>query len=100
MRVGRALFVLLAAGSALGAEPTGFPSSPLAVYVGERGQLQAVRTDDAGGIFYPSTSTTGDAGFFLAFPAGATPAPPVEVSGHVYGFVGLAGRTTSTNTRR
>ena len=52
--------------------------SPLNVYVGERGQLQAVRTDTGSGIFYRSTDTVGDAGFFLAFPSGYPGEPSAE----------------------
>jgi hypothetical protein len=74
------------AGSAL-ADPTPLTGSPLTVYVGDRGQLQAFRAGSDTGIFYPSTDTTGDAGFFLAFPD----ATPAQLSGHVYGFQGHAG---------
>jgi len=61
--------------------------NPLNVYVGERGQLQAVRTDTGSGIFYPGSDTVGDAGFFLAFPSGY----PGESEPHVFGFSGNAG---------
>ena len=67
-----------------------FSGSPLSVRIGEQGQIQAVR-EDGSGIFYPSTSAIGDAGFFIAFPADTTPAPPAAVSGQVYGFDGFAG---------
>ncbi|HEX5923458.1 MAG TPA: hypothetical protein VFY45_06475 [Baekduia sp.] len=62
--------------------------SPLNVYVGERGQLQAFRAPNPDGIYYRSTSTTGDAGFFLAVPGGA---------GTVYGFSGTAGPRNTTD---
>ena len=78
-------FATAAAAIADNATPLG--GSPLNVYVGERGQLQAVRTDSSSGIFFPSSSTVGDAGFFLAFPSGFSgePAPTV------WGFEGFAG---------
>jgi hypothetical protein len=78
-------FVTAAAAIADNATPLG--GTPLNVYVGERGQLQAVRTDSSSGIFFPSSSTVGDAGFFLAFPSGFSgePAPTV------WGFDGFAG---------
>jgi hypothetical protein len=64
------------ASPAVAADPVALGGSPLNVYVGERGQLQAFRTDRTvdPGIFFNSHSTTGDAGFFLAF------------GGTVYGF--------------
>ena len=74
------------AGSAL-ADPTPLAGNPLSVYVGDRGQLQAIRAGSDAGIFFPSTATTGDAGFFLAFPDAA----PAQLAGHVYGFQGSAG---------
>ena len=81
-----ALF-LATAGAAIADNATPLGGSPLNVYVGERGQLQAVRTDSSSGIFFPSSSTVGDAGFFLAFPSGFSgePAPTV------WGFEGFAG---------
>src|SRR5262245_30547112 len=45
--------------------------SPLAVHLGDRGQLQAFESGSTSGIFYPPSGTAGDAGFFLAFPTGA-----------------------------
>jgi hypothetical protein len=66
--------------------------SPLAVHLGDRSQLQAVDSGSTTGIFYPPSGTTGDAGFFLAFPTGA-PAPLV---GKVYGFSGAAGPSLTT----
>ena len=69
-----------------GAAVTTIGGAPLTVYVGDQGQLQAVRTGDLGGIFFPSYSTTGDAGFFLAFPP-VTNQNPALVN-KVYGFQG------------
>jgi len=74
------------AGPAL-AVPVAIPGAPLTVYVDELGQLQAKRDSQERNIFYRSTSTTGDAGFFLAFPDAA----PAELTGKVYGFQGNAG---------
>ena len=53
------------------AAPTALSGNPLTVYVGERGQLQAYRADSDSGIFFAPQSRAGDAGFFLAFPAGS-----------------------------
>jgi hypothetical protein len=66
---------------------TSIPGTPLTVDVGQRGQLQAFRTGDPTGIFYNPTDQVGDAGFFLAFPAGIPGAPTPAV----YGFNGRAG---------
>jgi hypothetical protein len=66
-----------AAALALTAAPASaatIPGSPLTVHVGDQGQLQAFRGSPPTGIFYPSTSETGDAGFFLAFPTATPPA--------------------------
>lgn len=79
--------VLVMSASAVADSAIPLGGSPLNVNVGERGQLQAVRTDSGSGIFFPSTSLTGDAGFFLAFPSGF----PGEPEAHVYGFDGNAG---------
>jgi hypothetical protein len=66
------------------------PGSPLKVQVGDRGQLQAQREGETGGIFFPSTpGTPGDAGFFLAFPD--TPGQNTVLTGSVFGFDGNAG---------
>src|SRR5919107_371479 len=80
---------LLCAVAPAAAAPVSIVSDPLSIHVGERGQLQAVRTGESGGMFFPPASTTGDAGFFLAFPADAAPPPPV--AGLVFGFQGGAG---------
>jgi len=71
------------------AAPVSLGGSPLTVYVDELGQLQAVRQTDEGpsGIFFNNDRTTGDAGFFLAFPD----ATQAELTGTVYGFEGAAG---------
>src|SRR5262249_3521048 len=57
------------------ADAVALPGSPLAIQVGERGQLQAFRGDRSDdlppGIFFSPFSSSGDAGFFLAFPADA-----------------------------
>ncbi len=84
-----AVIGLCAAGAAAAsAAPVALGGSPLSVYVGERGQLQAFRAPSPDGIYYRSTSTTGDAGFFLAVPG----AP-----GAVYGFLGNAGPRNTTD---
>jgi hypothetical protein len=87
-----AAVILATAAPALGDTAASLGGSPLNVQVGERGQLQALRQDrtDATsppGIFYPATSAIGDAGLFLAFPAGY----PGDGTPRVYGFTGSAG---------
>jgi hypothetical protein len=75
------------------ADPVPLGGSPLNVFVDELGQLQAFRTDRSlhPGIFFDSDSTTGDAGFFLAFPPGVgNPAALQGTSGTVFGFGGGA----------
>lgn len=70
------------AGPAL-AEPVTLPGAPLTIYVDQLGQLQAKRDNAERNIFFNSLSTTGDAGFFLAFPA---PSGADDLDGKVYGF--------------
>jgi hypothetical protein len=87
-------FAALAAATLVLAPParastTAISGTPLTVDVGERGQLQAVRTGEEDGIFYPNFSPTGDAGFFLAFPG--MMGQNGTLAGHVYGFTGWAG---------
>lgn len=94
------IFAAALAASMLVAAParavtTAIPGNPLTVYVSDRGQLQAVRTGDQGGIFYPSTSPEGDAGFFLAFPA--MTGQNGTLIGRVYGFNGVAGPNSVYN---
>lgn len=70
----------LAAASAPAAT-TALGGSPLNVYVGDRGQLQAFRAGQPNGIFFNPTKPEGDAGFFIA-----------DTDSHVvYGFDGNAG---------
>jgi hypothetical protein len=85
-----AVIGLCAAGAAVAsaADPVPLGGTPMNVYVGERGQLQAFRAGVPDGIYYRPTSTTGDAGFFLAVPG----AP-----GTVYGFDGGAGPHGTTD---
>jgi hypothetical protein len=82
------LTVLVAAPPAAAGPPVALGGSPLNVHVGERGQLQAFRTDrsESPGIFYESGNPTGDAGFFLAFPGG-----------QVYGFETTAAGASLTD---
>jgi hypothetical protein len=77
-----ALLALCAAGASEAlAEPVALGGSPLNVYIGDRGQLQAFRAGEPNGIYYRPTNQEGDAGFFLA-----------DVDSHtVYGFDGAAG---------
>jgi hypothetical protein len=85
-----AVIALCAGGaSAAGAaDPVALGGNPLNVYIGERGQLQAFRAGVPEGIYYRSTSTTGDAGFFLAV---------LGAPGTVYGFDGNAGPHGTTD---
>jgi hypothetical protein len=63
------------------AATTALGGSPLNVYIGDRGQLQAFRAGETSGIYYAPSNLEGDAGFFLA----------IRPSGPVYGFDGAAG---------
>ena len=72
----------LAAASAPAAT-TALGGSPLNVYVGDQGQLQAFRAGESSGLYYYPFNHEGDAGFFLAMRDGVTPP--------VYGFDGSAG---------
>jgi hypothetical protein len=85
-----AVMALCAGGASVAgaAEPVALNGSPLNVYVGERGQLQAFRAGVSEGIYYRSTSTTGDAGFFLAV---------LDAPNTVYGFDGAAGPNGTTD---
>jgi len=74
------------AGPAL-AVPVAIPGAPLTVYVDELGQLQAKRDNSDKNIFYKEDKTTGDAGFFLAFP---DPSGVTDLNGKVYGFTPTA----------
>jgi hypothetical protein len=63
------------------AATTPLGGSPLNVYVGDLGQLQAFRAGETTGLYYHPLSNEGDAGFFLA----------IRPGGPVYGFDGSAG---------
>ncbi len=82
-----ALTLSAAVATTASADTTQIPGSLLTIHVGERGQLQAFRAGQESGIFFPSLDTTGDAGFFLAFPDATQPG----LTGTVYGFEGAAG---------
>lgn len=90
----------LAPGPALGAT-TPLSGDPLAVHVGDRGQLQAFKSGAATGIFYPPADQTGDAGLFLAFPDQATvfgfpvTGSPAGITSYT---LGTHGPTTGTGT--
>jgi len=77
-------FAVLAAPSAL-ADAVPLGGSPLNVFIGEKGQIQALRVDRTlePGIFYSPVQQLGDAGFFLAFTSGPD-------AGKVFGFNGTA----------
>ncbi|HET6509809.1 MAG TPA: hypothetical protein VFG42_23650 [Baekduia sp.] len=100
----RAVAALAAAGalSATAVAPAGAASpvvalggSPLTVWVGDQGQLQAKRDTDTSNIFFSPSNQVGDAGFFLAFPdvpaAAPAPAQNAALKGRVFGFDGTAG---------
>ena len=82
-----ALLSTAAAAPALADSATSLGGQPLAVYVGEHGQLQAFRSGSPTGIFFPPSEQVGDAGFFLALPSGYTG----DVSPRVFGFASFAG---------
>jgi hypothetical protein len=70
---------------------TAINGSPLTVWVGDQGQLQAKRDTDASNIFFSPYSPIGDAGFFLAFPTvTGSPAQDPTLEGRVFGFDGPA----------
>src|SRR4051794_13123485 len=100
-----AVVLLVAAASgggsaAAAADPVTLGGSPPDLLVGERGQLQAFRSDApdgrSPGIFFRSTSMIGDAGFFLAFPDTSGQQP--SLAGKVFGFDGSAGPHLSGDT--
>ncbi|QEC46959.1 hypothetical protein FSW04_04715 [Baekduia soli] len=67
-------------------------SSPITVYIGDQGQMQAHRDGDQSNIFFAPGNQAGDAGFFLAFPTlPSGPAQQADLSGKVFGFSGSAG---------
>src|SRR3954454_22918635 len=68
--------------SGASAAPVALGGTPMSVYVGERGQLQAFRAGVPDGIYYAPSNTTGDAGFFLAV---------LDSTNTVFGFDGTAG---------
>jgi hypothetical protein len=79
----------LIAGSASAADPVAISGSPLTVWIGDQGQLQAKRDTDSANIFFRPSSQIGDAGFFLAFPAvTGAPVQNPALTGHVFGFDG------------
>jgi hypothetical protein len=82
-----ALILLGVAAATAQAASIPIPGSPLTVYVGDQGQLQAFRSGQETGIFYRPDLFEGDAGFFLAFPDAAQ----ASLTGKVYGFTGAAG---------
>ncbi len=73
------------------------PGGPLAVTVGDLGQLQGRLAGSESGIFYGPRNPLGDAGFFLAFPGATDPAKPQapQLAGKVFGFQGAAGPRVS-----
>jgi hypothetical protein len=84
-----AVMAVCAAGASVAAaDPVALNGTPLNVYVGERGQLQAFRAGVPDGIYYAPTSTTGDAGFFLAV---------LDSTNAVFGFDGSAGPNGTTD---
>jgi hypothetical protein len=77
-----------AAASGAGAAPVSLGGTPMTVFVGERGQLQGLRAGVPDGIYYAPSSTTGDAGFFLAV---------LDSTNAVFGFDGTAGPHATTD---
>jgi hypothetical protein len=82
------VFTVAVTAHALADTTTALPGAPLSIYVGQRGQIQAVRDGSESGIFFAPASQIGDAGFFLAFPSGFTGG---DTSPQVFGFTGDAG---------
>src|SRR5690348_8461723 len=81
--------VLAATAVAATADPVAINGNPLTVYVGPQGQMQAYLTGSTSGIYFAPDDTLGDAGFFLAFPAGL--GNPTNEDSQVFGFSGSAG---------
>jgi hypothetical protein len=79
----------LALAASASAATVAIPGNPLTVYVGDQGQLQALRSGATARIFFDPGVDAGDAGFFLAFPD-ANFAPPA-LDNKVFGFDGSAG---------
>src|SRR5689334_16928733 len=52
------LLALAAPAVAVAADPVTIASDPLTIHIGERGQLQATRAGDAGGMFFPPALPT------------------------------------------
>jgi Bacterial Ig-like domain (group 1) len=77
----------VAAAGADGSVP--LPGAPLNVSVGSLGECQS-SYPNVGTNFFPPSSTVGDCGFFLAFPAGGSEQPE-KLKAEVYGFSGTAG---------
>jgi hypothetical protein len=77
----------LAAGAGADGSVT-LPGAPLSVSVGSLGECQS-SYPNVGTNYYPPSSTVGDCGFFLAFPA--TAGQPTALKEEVYGFSGSAG---------
>ncbi|MDX6566905.1 MAG: hypothetical protein QOE10_2567, partial [Gaiellales bacterium] len=65
------------------------PGGPLSVSVGTLGECQSSYAN-VGTNFYPPSSTVGDCGFFLAFPAAGLN-QPTALKEKVFGFQGSAG---------
>ncbi|HEY4097193.1 MAG TPA: hypothetical protein VGM33_16850 [Baekduia sp.] len=87
-----ALLAVAAIPAGAAPDPVAIGGSPLTVWVGNQGQLQAKRDTDTSNIFYSPTSQLGDAGFFLAFPdLPDAPAQQAPLAGKVFGFDGSAG---------
>lgn len=82
-----ALSAILTAPAGAEDSNTAIAGNPLTVHIGQRGQLQAFRAGSDSGIFFAPHDQLGDAGFFLAFPAGL----PGASTPSVYGFSGSAG---------
>ena len=76
------------AAAAASADPVAIGGTPMSIFVGERGQLQAFRAGIPDGIYYAPSNTTGDAGFFLAV---------LDPPSTVYGFDGTAGPHGTTD---
>ena len=83
--------------SAVAATVAPITGSPISVYIGDLGQLQAHRDGDSTNIFFSPGNQTGDAGFFLAFPTvpagpgGMPAAQQPSLDKKVFGFDGSAG---------
>jgi hypothetical protein len=112
LAVAAVAFVVLPVGSAAAdTATTTLSGNPMTVFLGNQGGLQANVGGSATNVFFPPTSNTGNAGFFLGFPAAVGRLPAGSVAGPPAGGAttvpwtavsqsGVTGAGTSTDPLR